>query len=56
LPERIAKLTGAPVTHVVAEPPKPEPQPARVQPHDSPADALGPLAVLGWGGHKEEGG
>ena len=24
LPERVAKLTGAPVTHVVSQPPKPE--------------------------------
>ena len=49
LPERISKLTGAPVTHVVAQPPKPEihtePPPAR----DSASEALGPLAILGWG-------
>ena len=53
LPERIAKLTGAPVTHVVAQPPKPEVHGAPVPPRDSSSDALGPLAVLGWGGHKE---
>jgi hypothetical protein len=50
LPERIAKVTGAPVSHVVCQPPKPEietaPPPAR---SDSSAE-LGPLSVLGWGG------
>jgi hypothetical protein len=50
LPERIGKLTGAPVTHVVSEPPKPAvtttpaPQEGRA--------ALGPLTVLGWGAQK----
>jgi len=48
LPQRIAKLTGAPVTHVVATDMRPEPTlgpaPEREQ---SP---LGPLAVLSWGG------
>jgi hypothetical protein len=52
LPERIAKLTGAPVTHVVSQPPKPAvpvaPPPAR----DEPGRVLGPLSVLGWGGRK----
>jgi hypothetical protein len=38
LPERISKLTGSLVTHIVSDPPR----------H---ADtALGPLTVLGWGG------
>jgi hypothetical protein len=50
LPERIAKLTDAPVTHVVSEPPRPEPEvvapPARAE------KALGPLAVLAWGARK----
>jgi GABA permease len=52
LPERIEKLTGAPVTHVVAQPAKApvEPVPAPEHPHA----ALGPLSVLGWGGHKAE--
>jgi hypothetical protein len=51
LPDRIGKLTDAPVTHVVSQPPKPDhavapPPPAR---SDS---AMGPLAVLAWGGRK----
>jgi hypothetical protein len=50
LPERIGKLTGAPVTHVVSEPPKPAvvTTPA---PTERPA-ALGPLTVLAWGPQK----
>jgi hypothetical protein len=55
LPERIFKLTGAPVTHVIAVPD------ARPQPPAAPsglpeeAHPLGPLAVLAWGGHHEPG-
>jgi hypothetical protein len=50
LPERIGKLTGAPVTHIVSEPPKPSvvTMPAPVEP---PA-TMGPLSVLGWGPQK----
>jgi hypothetical protein len=51
LPERIERLTGAPVTHVVSSPPKPAvtavPAPSR--------DKLGviaPLSVMSWGGQK----
>ena len=51
LPERISKLTDAPVTHVVSQPPKPElavaPPPAN---HDN---GMGPLQVLSWGARKE---
>jgi hypothetical protein len=51
LPERIAKLTDAPVSHVVSQPEKPEvvlsPPPAH------PDTAMGPLSVLGWGGPKD---
>jgi hypothetical protein len=51
LPERIEKLTGAPVTHVISQPIRPihdvEPAPA----HEK--SAMGPLSVLGWGGHKQ---
>jgi hypothetical protein len=47
LPERIERQTGAPVTHVVSEPPQPvihtEPAPPR---KDS---LMGPLSVLTWG-------
>ena len=51
LPERIEKLTGAPVTHVISQPSRPmvevEPAPA----HEK--SAMGPLSVLGWGSHKQ---
>jgi hypothetical protein len=50
LPERIERATGAPVTHVVSNPPKPS---ARTVPAPAHAPAeLGPLAVLGWGAAK----
>jgi hypothetical protein len=48
LPERIGRLTGAPVTHVISHPPKPA-----VRTVPAPAyerRPLGPLSVLGWGG------
>lgn len=47
LPERISRLTGAPVTHVIAEP-HVEPQVGPAPAHERAA--LGPLTVLGWGG------
>jgi GABA permease len=51
LPERIERLTGAPVTHVISRPTRPmaevEPAPA----HEK--SAMGPLSVLGWGGQKQ---
>jgi len=50
LPERIAKLTDAPVTHVVSQPPKPEHQVA--PPPASPDRSMGPLSVLSWGARK----
>ena len=52
LPQRIGKLTGAPVTHVISEPAKP---PAEVEP--APAhekSAMGPLSVLSWGRSKQD--
>ncbi len=50
LPERISKLTDAPVTHVVSSPPKPAPE---VAPPPAPPDkSMGPLAVLSWGARK----
>jgi hypothetical protein len=52
LPERIGKLTGAPVAHVVSQPPKPMPEAAPPPAHESAV--MGPLSVLGWGGHKDE--
>jgi GABA permease len=51
LPERISKLTDCPVTHIVSEPPKPEP--AVAPPPAHPDVAMGPLSVLAWGGRKE---
>jgi hypothetical protein len=52
LPERIFKLTGAKVTHIVSSPPKP-PVPTVPAPHHE-HPALGPLSVLGWGGPHAE--
>lgn len=50
LPERIGKLTDAPVTHVVSQPPKPE---LAVAPPPAPPDrSMGPLTVLSWGARK----
>ena len=50
LPERIGKLTGAPVTHVISQPlheVEVEPAPLRER------SAMGPLAVLAWGTHRQ---
>ena len=51
LPERVERLTGAPVTHVISQPPKPQLQtvPAPV-PQRRP---MGPLTVLAWGGQRQ---
>jgi hypothetical protein len=53
LPERIANLTGAPVTHVISDPPKraPATEPA---PERERRGVIAPLAVLAWGGHREQ--
>jgi hypothetical protein len=53
LPERISRLTGAPVTHVIAQP-HVELEVAPAPPHERAA--MGPLAVLGWGARHTEGG
>lgn len=49
LPARIERLTEAPVTHVVSQPPghvlRTEPAPAR----EDRGVLMGPLSVLGWG-------
>jgi hypothetical protein len=50
LPERIERLTGAPVTHVISQPPKPEVEVTPPPVHER--SAMGPLSVLGWGGQK----
>ena len=52
LPERISKLTDCSVTHIVSQPPKPEPVVAPGPAH--PDTAMGPLSVLAWGGRKEQ--
>ncbi len=51
LPDRVERLTGAPVTHVISQPPKPQPQtvPAPV-PERRP---MGALSVLAWGGQRQ---
>jgi hypothetical protein len=51
LPQRIGRLTDAPVTHVVSQPAKPEPELAPPPAH--PDKAMGPLSVLAWGARKE---
>jgi GABA permease len=53
LPERIGRLTGAPVTHVIAQP-HAELEVAPAPPHERAA--MGPLSVLGWGARHSEGG
>jgi hypothetical protein len=52
LPERIFKLTGAKVSHIVSMPPKPPVPTVPAPRHEHPA--LGPLSVLGWGGPHAE--
>jgi hypothetical protein len=54
LPERIGKLTGAPVTHVVSEPEKPPVEPIAPPSRETASKAMGPLGVLAWGGHKDQ--
>jgi GABA permease len=51
LPERISKLTDAPVTHVVSQPPKPAPEVAPPPAHSD--NGMGPLQVLSWGPRKD---
>jgi hypothetical protein len=48
LPHRVARLTQAPVTHVVASDMRPEPHHGPPPEHET--SPLGPLAVLSWGG------
>jgi hypothetical protein len=54
LPERIERLTGAPVTHVVSYPPKPAVERVTPPAHESLGVMMGPLSVMGWGGHKHD--
>jgi GABA permease len=55
LPERISKLTGAPVTHVVSRPTAPALASGAPPASAGAASTLGPLSVLGWGGHPARG-
>jgi len=52
LPERIEKLTGARVTHVVSEPPKPEIETTPAPVHEKHG-VMTPLSVLTWGTQRE---
>lgn len=49
LPERVERLTGARVTHVVARPAKPAVAVHRAPAHEK-LGVMAPLAVLSWGG------
>jgi hypothetical protein len=51
LPDRIGKLTDAPVTHVVSQPARPDHEVAPPPPARSDS-AMGPLSVLAWGARK----
>jgi GABA permease len=53
LPERVGKLTGAPVSHVVSAPPRPTVASSAPPPHED--SGMGPLSVLGWGGQRPSG-
>ena len=53
LPERISRVTGAPVSHVVSQPPRPPAQTAPPPAHETQSGVMKPLSVLAWGGHKD---
>ena len=55
LPHRIEKLTGAPVTHLVAMPRRREVETTAPKEHDNHG-VFTPLTVLGWGGTGHGGG
>lgn len=50
-PHRVARITDAPVTHVIARPPGFEEHQGGPPPERA-ASPLGPLSVLSWGGKK----
>ncbi len=52
LPERAARLTGAPVTHVVSEPPRPAVRTEPAPVHEK-RGVMAPLSVLAWGGQRQ---
>jgi hypothetical protein len=49
-PHRVARFTGVPVTHVVADDMRPAP--ATSPPPEHEPQPLGPLSVLSWGGRQ----
>jgi hypothetical protein len=51
-PHRVARFTGVPVTHVVADDLKPAPRTTPAPTHER--QPLGPLSVLSWGGRRSE--
>jgi hypothetical protein len=53
LPERIEKLTGGPVSHVVSEPPKPAVATTPAPHHEDLGGVMRPFSVLGWGGQQK---
>ena len=52
LPHRIEKLTGAPVRHVVSQPPRPPVQTTPPPAHRRPGVAFDPLSVVGRAGSR----
>jgi hypothetical protein len=49
-PHRVARFTGVPVTHVVADDMRPAPATSPPPAHEK--QSLGPLSVLSWGGRQ----
>jgi hypothetical protein len=49
-PHRVARFTGVPVTHVVADDMRPAPVTSPPPEHEK--QSLGPLSVLSWGGRQ----
>ena len=54
LPERIARITGAPVTHVVSQPPKPAVATTPPPPSEGRGVMMGPLSVMAWGAPRSD--